>query len=113
LVENRPPAALRNDPLRAKEFSFKPAPLKVLLAMREDYLADLYRIRFHFRALGQNRLRLLPMGERQARQVIALGAPLLAPGVEDRILKVVTGGNDDAEVTIAPRTAEPGAAGTQ
>ena len=78
LVENRPPAALRDDPSRVKGFNFKPVPLKVLLAMREDYLADLDRIRSHFRALGQNRLRLLPMGERQARQVIALGAPLLA-----------------------------------
>jgi len=103
LVENRPPPALRDDPLRAKEFSFKPAPLKVLLAMREDYLAELDRIRSHFRALGQNRLRLLPMGERQARQVVALGAPLLAPGVEDRILQFVAGGgDDDPEVTIAP-----------
>ena len=105
LVENRPPAALRDDPLRAKEFSFKPAPLKVLLAMREDYLADLDRIRSHFRALGQNRLRLLPMGERQARQVIDLGASLLAPGVEDRILKFVAGGAahaDAAEIAIAP-----------
>jgi hypothetical protein len=103
LVENRPPPALRDDLLRAKEFSFKPAPLKVLLAMREDYLADLDRIRSHFRALGQNRLRLLPMGERQARQVIALGAPLLAPGVQDRILQFVAGGgDDDPEVTIAP-----------
>jgi WD40 repeat protein len=103
LVENRPPAALRDDPLRAKEFSFKPAQLKVLLAMREDYLADLDRIRSHFRALGQNRLRLLPMGERQARHVIALGAPLLAPGVEDRILEFVAGGDAAAaEVTIAP-----------
>jgi formylglycine-generating enzyme required for sulfatase activity len=103
LVENRPPAVLREDPLRAKAFSFKPARLKVLLSMREDYLAELDRIRVHFRALGQNRLRLLPMGERQARQVIALGAPLLAPGVEDRILKFVAGGNeDDAETIIAP-----------
>jgi WD40 repeat protein len=102
LVENRPPAALREDPLRAKEFSFKPAQLKVLLAMREDYLADLDRIRSHFRALDQNRLRLLPMGERQARHVIALGAPLLAPGVEDRILEFVAGGDDAVEVTIAP-----------
>jgi WD40 repeat protein len=103
LVENRPPAALRDDPLCAKEFSFKPAPLKVLLAMREDYLADIDRIRSHFRALGQNRQRLLPMGERQARQVIALGAPLLAPCVDDRILKFVAGGDDAAaEITIAP-----------
>jgi hypothetical protein len=75
LVENRPPAALRDDPLRAKEFSFKPAPLKVLLAMREDYLADIDRIRSHFRALGQNRQRLLPMGERQARRRVPLPEP--------------------------------------
>jgi hypothetical protein len=103
LVENRPPAALRDDPSRAKEFNFKPAPLKGLLAMREDYLADLDRIRSHFRALGQNRLRLLPMGERQARQVIALGAPLLAPGVEDRIVNYVAGAAADAhEMTVAP-----------
>ncbi len=78
LVENRPPAAFRDDPALTKGFNFKAAPLKVLFAMREDYLADLDRVRSHFRALGQNRLRLLPMGERQARQVIALGAPLLA-----------------------------------
>ena len=102
LVENRPPAALRDDPSRAKGFNFKPVPLKVLLAMREDYLADLDRIRSHFRALGQNRLRLLPMGERQARQVIALGAPLLAPGVEDRIVQYVAGGTADPEMTVAP-----------
>src|SRR4029077_9944935 len=40
--------------------------------------------------------------ERQARQVIALGAPLLGPGVEDRIIKFVAGGDDDAEINIAP-----------
>lgn len=103
LVENRPPAALRDDPARVKGFNFKPVPLKVLLAMREDYLADLDRVRSHFRALGQNRLRLLPMGERQARQVIALGASLLAPGVEDRIVHYVAGGAADApEITVAP-----------
>lgn len=103
LVENRPPVALRDDPSRAQEFNFKPAPLKVLLAMREDYLADLDRIRSHFRALGQNRLRLLPMGEHQARQVIALGAPLLATGAEDRIVKYVAGAGVNAdEMTVAP-----------
>ena len=102
LVENRPPAALRDDPSRAKGFNFKPIPLKVLLAMREDYLADLDRIRSHFRALGQNRLRLLPMGERQARQVIGLGASLLAPGVEDRIVEYVAGGAAHSEMTVAP-----------
>jgi hypothetical protein len=105
LVENRPPAALRGDPQRAREFSFKPRPLKVLLAMREDYLAELDRIRSQFRALGQNRLRLLPMGMPQARQVIDLGAPLMAPGIEDRIVRFVAGSGadaDDGEITVAP-----------
>src|SRR5205814_8358251 len=102
LVENRPPAALRDDPSRVKSFNFKPAPLKVLLAMREDYLADLDRVRSHFRALGQTRLRLLPMSEKQARQVIALGASLLAPEVENRIVQYVAGGAADAdEITVA------------
>jgi YD repeat-containing protein len=102
LVENRPPAALRDDPARVKGFTFKPVPLKVLLAMREDYLADLDRIRSYFRALGQNRLRLLPMGDRQARQVIALGTSLLAPGVADRIVENVAGGTRETEMTVAP-----------
>ncbi|MEO7723553.1 MAG: ATP-binding protein, partial [Chthoniobacterales bacterium] len=97
LVENRPPAALRDDPERARQFSFKPASFRVLLAMREDYLAELDRLRSQFRALGQNRLRLLPMGARQARQVIDLGASLLAPGVADRIVTFVAGGAAAAE----------------
>src|SRR5437660_343758 len=87
LVENRPPAALRGDPQRARDFSFKPRPLRVLLAMREDYLAELDRIRSQFRALGQNRLRLLPMGMPQARQVIELGAALIATGGDNRIMR--------------------------
>jgi len=105
LVENRPPAALRGDPQRARDFSFKPRPLRVLLAMREDYLAELDRIRSQFRALGQNRLRLLPMGMPQARQVIELGAALIAPGVENRIVRFVAGSvadTDDGEITVAP-----------
>ncbi len=103
LVENRPPAALREDPPCAREFNFRPASLKVLLAMREDYLAELDGIRSQFRALGQNRLRLLPMGERQARQVIDLGASLLAPGVADRIVEFVTGRESNGEeTTVAP-----------
>ena len=105
LVENRPPAALRGDLQRAREFDLKPRPLKVLLAMREDYLADLDRIRSQFRALGKNRLRLLPMGMPQAREVIDLGAALIAPGVEDRIVKFVAGSAanaEDGEITVAP-----------
>ena len=80
-----------------KEFNFKPTPLKVLLSMREDYLGDLDYIRSKFRALAQNRLRLRPMGERQAREVIALGASLLAPGAEDRIVKYVAGASANGE----------------
>src|SRR5882724_8175313 len=105
LVESRPPAALRDDPARVKEFNFNPARLRVLLIMREDYLGDLDYLRPLFRAIGQNRSRLLQMGERQAREVIALGGPLLAPGVEDRIVKAVAGtrpNGDSAEITVAP-----------
>ena len=105
LVENRPTAALRDDPERAKNFSFTAVPLKVLIAMRADYVAHLDRIRSQFRALDQNRLRLLPMGEQQARQVIELGASLLDPGVADRIVKFAAAGDataDGGEIAIAP-----------
>ena len=105
LVENRPPAALRDNPARAREFNFKPTPLKVLLSMREDYLGDLDYVRSKFRALAQNRLRLRPMGERQAREVIALGSSLLANGAEDRIVKYVAGASangEGSEITVAP-----------
>ncbi len=101
LVENRAPSAFRADPERAAEFNFRPVRLKVLLAMREDYLAELDRLRARFRELGKNRLRLLPMVERQARAVIALGQPLLAPGIADRILAFVAGGQGAGEVDIA------------
>ena len=105
LVENRPPAALRDEPPRAKEFSFKPAPLNVLLSMREDYLGDLDYLRSRFRALAQNRMRLRPMGEQQARDVIAVGTSLLAPGAADRIIEYVAGASangDGAEINVAP-----------
>ena len=105
LVENRPPAALRDDPAGTKQFTFKPVPLVVLLSMREDYLGDLDYIRSRFRALAQNRLRLRPMGQQQASQVIALGGSLLAPGAADRILKYVAGSGtngDGSEITVAP-----------
>ena len=105
LVENRAPTALRANPQRATGFDFKPIRLKVLLAMREDYLADLDRLRSRFRDLGQNRLRLLPMGEGQARAVIELGAPLFAPGIPERILAFVAGSQAAAaeeDITIAP-----------
>jgi hypothetical protein len=45
------------------------------------------------------------MGEKQTREVIALGASLLAEGAEDRIVKYVAGAGangDGAEITVAP-----------
>jgi len=106
LVENRAPDSLREEPARARQFTFKAVPLRVLLSMREDYLADLDRIRAQFRTLGLNRLRLLPMGRRQARQVIDLGQSLLEPGVADRILAFASGAasaaDSEEDLAVAP-----------
>ena len=88
LVENRPPAALRDDPQRAREFSFKPRPLKVLLAMREDYLAELDRIRSQFRARTEP---ASPSPDGCMPQARASHRPWRAAngaGVEDRIIEV-------------------------
>jgi hypothetical protein len=104
LVENRVPASVRADSARVGDYHYDSTRLKVLISMREDYLAELDRLRSRFRDLGQNRLRLLPMGKRQARSVIALGESLLAPGAENGILEFVAGDKSsyDDELTIAP-----------
>src|SRR5438552_1188272 len=83
LVENRPPAALRNDPARAREFNFKPTPLKVLLSMREDfYLQTLKDFPVGVRTFVEDKL-LTASGHRNS---CALDDALTRPDVTQPIL---------------------------
>jgi hypothetical protein len=70
LVENRPPKALEarfdEDETAASRFDFARSDYRVLIALREDYLAPLEGLKKEIPSIGQNRLRLAPMSGTQA-----------------------------------------------
>ena len=65
LVENRPPKAfeakLDEDDSAAERFDFARSDYRVLIALREDYLAPLEGLKKQIPSISQNRLRLAPM----------------------------------------------------
>src|SRR5882757_1354381 len=65
LVENRPPHAvevkLEADDEMAERFDFARSDYRVLIALREDYLAPLEGLKNVMPSITQNRLRLAPM----------------------------------------------------
>lgn len=92
LVENRRPAELAQLPEHARETNFdphKPAP-RILLAFREDYLADFDILHEHVRARTSNRLRLLPMDGQTAEDAIhKAGNALVSPEVAEQIVRFI------------------------
>jgi WD40 repeat protein len=80
LIENRPPASLQEKmdkgEVDAAQFSFGAAACKVVLSLREDYLAELEGLRSLIRSI-QNRMHLAPMNGQQALDVILRGGPTL------------------------------------
>lgn len=80
VVENRPPKSVRDrESLPATgegeelPFDFDPAPCRVLLSLREDFLADLEGLRRIAPSVGDNRYRLQPMTGTQALEVLRRG----------------------------------------
>ena len=71
LVENRPPKALEarleSDDAAAEAFDFARSDYRVLIALREDYLAPLEGLKKSMPSIAQNRLRLAP--------IVRLGEP--------------------------------------
>jgi len=74
LVQNVTPPAVRErleaDAALRGAFSFEPAPVRVLLSLREDFVAELEGLRTHLRAVATCRLRLLPLSGLQALDVV-------------------------------------------
>jgi tetratricopeptide (TPR) repeat protein len=105
LVENRPPAAfeakLEGDEHLAERFDFSRSDYRVLIALREDYLAQLESLKSAMPSVTQNRQRLAPMNGKQALQAVQLpGQGLVTPEVAEAIVRFVAGGAeiDNAEV---------------
>jgi hypothetical protein len=107
LVENRPPktleARLEEDDSAAERFDFARSDYRVLIALREDYLAPLESLRQAMPSLLQNRLRLAPMKSSQALEAVRRpGGHLVSEGAAEAIVRFVAGGSGRANAAVEP-----------
>jgi hypothetical protein len=97
LVENRPPPRLRDaletHPEVALGYDFAAEGCKIVLTLREDFLAEFEGLRRLMPSIMHNRMRLARMDGVQARDVILRsGSHLVAPGVAEQIVRFVAAG---------------------
>jgi WD40 repeat protein len=118
LIENRPPAALLQrfnaDRTLARHYDLERADYRVVLTLREDFLADLEGLRERLRAIMFNRFRLMPLNGEQGMEVILKpGGHLVEEQVALRIIDFVSSSERSrlqSEVTrahVAQRAIEP------
>ncbi len=107
LVENRPPVALEkrldNDDKAAEEFDFARADYRILIALREDYLAHLEGVKGIMPSITQNRMRLARMTGAQALSaVVKPGGKLVSQEVAESIVRFVAGGSELVNAEVEP-----------
>jgi hypothetical protein len=107
LVENRPPVALEaridRDEADASRFDFARADYRILISLREDYLAHLEGLKAQMPSVTQNRMRLARMTGPQAVAAVRAPAPhLVSEAVAEAIVRYVAGANDLAVAEVEP-----------
>ncbi len=107
LVENRPPAALEarleRDDEAAEDFDFARADYRIMIALREDYLAHLESVKGIMPSITQNRMRLARMTGAQALSaVVKPGGRLVSQEVAESIVRFVAGGSELSNAEIEP-----------
>jgi hypothetical protein len=107
LVENRPPAALEaridRDEADAAKFDFARADYRILISLREDYLAHLEGLKGQMPSVTQNRMRLARMTGTQALAAVLRPAPhLVGEAVAEAIVRFVAGGAELAVAEVEP-----------
>jgi hypothetical protein len=107
LVENRPPLALERrleqDDAAADDFDFARADYRILIALREDYLAHLESLKGTMPSITQNRMRLARMTGAQALSaVMQPGGRLVSQEVAESIVRFVAGGSELANAEVEP-----------
>lgn len=107
LVENRPPSALEarieRDEADAARFDFARADYRILISLREDYLAHLEGLKGRMPSVTQNRMRLARMTGAQAVAAVCAPAPhLVSVPVAEAIVRFVAGGADLAHAEVEP-----------
>ena len=112
LVEGCVPAAVKDridlNPEQARSFSFERHNYKVLLSLREDFLADLESLRQRMPSVIRNRLRLLPMnGEQALSAVVRAGDHLIGADVAARVVRFVGAESGAGRTDLATLNVEP------
>ena len=113
LVENRPPQsleeALNRNPEEADQFNFAQAPYRVLVSLREDYLANLEDLSAGMPSLMENRMRLTHMdGDQALEAAVRPGRGIVQPDVGRQIVHFVAGATHEqmkrggVEVSVDP-----------
>lgn len=107
LVENRAPRALEErmeaDDDAAAEFDFARSDYRILIALREDYLAHLEGVKGAMPSITQNRMRLARMNGRQALAAVTLpGGRLVSEEVAEAIVRFVAGGAELVNAEVEP-----------
>src|SRR5205823_7932142 len=105
LVENRAPKALEDriehDDAAAEKFDFARADYRILIALREDYLAPLEGLKGTMPSITQNRMRLARMTGAQAlAAVMNPGGKLVSEEVAAAIVRFVAGGAELANAEV-------------
>src|SRR6202034_3503314 len=96
-------AKLEADDSTAERFDFARGDYRVLIALREDYLAPLEGLKGAMPSVTQNRLRLARMTGRQAlAAVMEPGKGLVSEEVAAAIVRFVAGGAEIANAEVEP-----------
>ncbi len=107
LVENRPPKALEakleTDDSIVERFDFGRADYRILISLREDYLAHLEGVKAAMPSITQNRMRLARMNGTQAlAAVMKPGGKLVSQEVAESIVRFVAGGSELPNAEVEP-----------
>jgi len=107
LVENRAPKALEarmdEDDAAAENFDFARADYRILIALREDYLAHLEGLKGAMPSITQNRMRLARMtGQQALAAVMKPGGKLVSEEVAAAIVRFIAGGSELANAEVEP-----------
>jgi len=107
LVENRAPQSLQlmldSDDSIVERFDFERADYRILIALREDYLAHLEGLKSRMPSITQNRMRLARMtGDQALAAVLKPGGKLVTEEVAESIVRFIAGGSELRNAEVEP-----------